>query len=1195
MKMPFKYESIRQSSIFRVLVQFLPVALLIGVGSLLIHRTEVQRMQTEQARKQHETVIAGTVSISQTLQRIRHDLLYLASRPENLQLLDTPNDRNLSNLATDWAAFSYAKQVYDKIRWIDETGMERVRVDYEKDRPQIVWKSELQYKGQRYFFEETNKLSAGEVFVSPLDLNVEHDQIEQPINPTIRFGMPVFDSRGNHRGIFLINYSATDLLNRFAQITRLQERSSWLVNHEGYWLKGPHSEDEFGFMFGRNDLTLAQRYPDAWQTISNGENGQFTTEDGLWTFVTVYPLREWQVGQNGATSPSSGNNVRANATNYAWKTVSLLPASEYNAGIVTFNAKLAAVVFVLAVVFFLGASRIVHAQMEEETARFGLAEKEARLHSLVQTIPDMVWLKSEQGTYLACNHAAEQFFGAPEKTILGKTDYDFFPSELADSFRASDRITLISGIPTTYEEWISFPKDGRRALLETTKEVVRTADNQLVGVLGLSRDITERRQIENDLRDSHALLANLTAHVPGMLFQLRQYPDGSYTLPFISDGVSRFLGLTPQQVRNDANLLIQVIHPDDLPMTRASVDESVRTMQAWQHEFRVNLPTHGLRWLHGNAALEKLEDGSTLWHGYIADITERKQAEEGLMLAQMVYQRSSESVMITDIDNKIVAVNPAFERMTGYSAAEALGQNPRILSSGQHDASFYREMWSTLNSTGHWEGEFWNRRKDGKIYAAWRTIDIIRGEDGKVRYYVALTSDITVRKESEKLIWQQANFDVLTGLSNRSMFHEQLQSAIRKAHRSNQTMALILLDLDHFKDVNDTLGHDMGDTLLKEAADRLRACVRESDTVARLGGDEFTVILGELNEPASVDRVVQNILKQLSEPFQLKNEQIHISASVGVTFYPRDATEIDELLKNADQAMYAAKKDGRNRCNFYDQSMQEEALTRMRLVSDMRSVLDGRQFLLHYQPIVELGTGAIHKAEALIRWQHPLRGLIKPADFIHTAEETGMIVDIGNWVFRETTRQARLWRTSHHPEFQISLNMSPVQFRNDADLLDNWLIHLRELDLPGQGIAVEITESMLLDANENVNKTLLAFRDAGIQVSMDDFGTGYSSLVYLKRFDIDYIKIDRSFVRNLSADSDDLVLCEAIIVMAHKLGMKVIAEGVETQQQCALLKAVDCDFAQGLMRWSPPPYERVTLVGCFHFGGHHARDSIDRD
>jgi len=575
-----------------------------------------------------------------------------------------------------------------------------------------------------------------------------------------------------------------------------------------------------------------------------------------------------------------------------------------------------------------------------------------------------------------------------------------------------------------------------------------------------------------------------------------------------------------------------------------------------------------------STTLSPLRDSSGEVYGYVAiaaDISERKKADESLRLAASVYQVSSEAMMVTGADNRIIAINPAFTRMTGYGQEEVAGRYSDFLRAHPEDQTFFKTMWQELKDSGTWQGEVWGRRKNGEHYPTWMTINAIDNEDGSVFRWVAMFSDITKKKESEELIWSQANFDALTGLPNRRMLHDRLEQELKKAHRSGLPMALLFLDLDRFKEVNDTLGHDVGDLLLKDAALRIASCVRETDTVARLGGDEFTVILGELEDPSSVERVAQSILRKLSEPFLLGDEKAYVSVSIGITLYPEDAAAVDALLKNADQAMYAAKSQGRNRCSYFTPAMQESAQTRMRLAVDLRTALVNGEFMVHYQPIVELATGAIFKAEALIRWQHPQRGLVSPAEFIPIAEDTGLIVDIGEWVFREAARQAGHWRAFHHPEFQISVNKSPVQFHSGESGHAAWSDHLKALGLPGQSIVVEITEGLLLDASSGIIEQLLAYRDAGIQVSLDDFGTGYSSLSYLKKFDIDYLKIDQSFVRNLSPNSDDMALCEAIIVMAHKLSIKVIAEGVETDEQCDLLAAAGCDYAQGYLFSRPLP------------------------
>jgi diguanylate cyclase (GGDEF)-like protein/PAS domain S-box-containing protein len=558
------------------------------------------------------------------------------------------------------------------------------------------------------------------------------------------------------------------------------------------------------------------------------------------------------------------------------------------------------------------------------------------------------------------------------------------------------------------------------------------------------------------------------------------------------------------------------------------------------------------------------------------DITERNKAEIALkekLEAQRrfatVVSDSNDAIILHDFDGKILAWNSGAKETYGYTEAEALGMNVGdIVAEADRE-----EALALIKKIKHGEivKSFELRRiaKDGRILDVWLTTTLLTDKNGEPVAIATTERDITERKQAREIAIHQANFDPLTELPNRRLFHDRLHQEIKKSKRDGKKLALMFLDLDLFKDINDTLGHGMGDVLLKEVAKRLTQNIRESDTVARMGGDEFTIILGELTDIVSVERVAQSILQGIVEPFKLGNELGYISASIGITIYPDDATEGEELLIKSDQAMYAAKRQGRNRICYFTPSMQETAQARMELTNALRVALAGNQFWVAYQPIVELATGAIHKAEALLRWQHPERGLISPAEFIPLAEETGLINSIGDWVFRQAARQTQIWRADIHPNFQISVNKSPVQFRFVPNLQSTWFEHLQELGLDGQSIVVEITEGLLMDASSSITDQLLAFRDAGIQVSLDDFGTGYSSLSYLKRFDIDYLKIDQSFVKNLTPDSDDMVLCSAIIVMAHALRIQVIAEGVETSEQLDLLTAAGCDYGQGYL-WSKP-------------------------
>jgi diguanylate cyclase (GGDEF)-like protein/PAS domain S-box-containing protein len=536
-------------------------------------------------------------------------------------------------------------------------------------------------------------------------------------------------------------------------------------------------------------------------------------------------------------------------------------------------------------------------------------------------------------------------------------------------------------------------------------------------------------------------------------------------------------------------------------------------------------------------------------------------------------------MLVTDANYRIIDINAAGARITGYQLDEVRGQRPDIFNSGRQDLAFYELMQRTVDEFGYWKGEVEDRRKNGDTYDKSMLINRLMGGDGTVHGYVMLFSDITEKKKDAEIIWRQANYDMLTRLPNRLMLRERLEHEIRQITRAGCSLALLLIDLDNFKEVNDTRGHLVGDNLLKEAACRISACTRESDTVARLGGDEFTVILTRITDPKHVETVAEKIITHLAEPFQLGDSVAYISASVGITLCPDDADEAEALLKNADQAMYVAKRQGRNRFSHFTQDLQTAAQDRDRMSRDLRTAIKDKQFHLEFQPIVDPITGHICKAEALLRWDHPIRGVVLPDDFIPLAEETGMIVSIGDWVFREAARWASRWNRLVPGGFQISVNASPVQFRPEAAAtLRDWITFLHNHDIPGSCMVIEITEGLLLNADADVSQILLALRMAGIQMAIDDFGTGYSSLAYLNKFDIEFLKIDQSFISSLSAAPADRALCEAIIVMAHKLSLQVIAEGVETAEQRNLLRQAACDFLQGYLLSRPITPEQLEAV-----------------
>lgn len=444
-----------------------------------------------------------------------------------------------------------------------------------------------------------------------------------------------------------------------------------------------------------------------------------------------------------------------------------------------------------------------------------------------------------------------------------------------------------------------------------------------------------------------------------------------------------------------------------------------------------------------------------------------------------------------------------------------------------------------------------------------------RDETGRATRMVGTTIDIS----SEQETLRRANFDTLTSLPNRNLFRDRLEHEVVSAQRTGKLIALLFIDLDRFKEVNDLLGHDAGDKLLRESASRIRSCVRAVDTVARLGGDEFTVILTELDGRAHVEAIAQKILSVLARPFDIGHEHIHISGSIGITMLPEDGVDPEHLVRNADQAMYVAKNAGRNQFCFFTRSMQEQAWQRITMIGELREALPRNQLQVVFQPIVELCNGRVSKGEALLRWLHPQKGILQPTEFIGLAEESGLINEIGNWVFIQAAQWSKRWTEQTGSLFQVSVNRSPVQFMPRKDAM-NWGVHLRELGMAWHSISVEITEGLLFNTSLNTADQLLDMRNAGIQVAIDDFGTGYSSMAYLKKFDVDYLKIDQSFIRGTAKNSTSRAIAETIIVMAHKLGLKVIAEGIETTEQHDWLKQADCDYGQGFVFSQPVPPEQ---------------------
>ncbi|WP_052729258.1 two-component system response regulator [Chromobacterium vaccinii] len=620
----------------------------------------------------------------------------------------------------------------------------------------------------------------------------------------------------------------------------------------------------------------------------------------------------------------------------------------------------------------------------------------------------------------------------------------------------------------------------------------------------------------------------------------------------------------------------------------AAVDEAIfRTRDqgcALDIRFRARTgPDQNARWLHARA--RSFDDGGADRRiiGVLQDITGQRRTEERLLQSATVFDSTSEGIAILDARRKVVSVNPAFSQQTGYSAEEAMAwpdidplyQTPHSFACAGPPAS--------ADERKLWQGNVNYLHKNGKVLNIWENISVVPGPDGSVASYVLVFSDISSVLAAQEQLAYLAKHDPLTNLCNRRMLQDRMEYGLAQTMRHQKMMAVLLIDLDHFKTINDSLGHSHGDQLLSTIAARLQGSVRASDTVARLGGDEFCIVLGDIESPGYVDLMAQKLLQRLAEPVRLEQMVCYVTGSIGISMAPADGMSVDELLRNADQAMYGAKHAGRNRYCFFAPAMQKAAEVRLQISSGLHMALEQGQFRLEFQPIIDLASGRIRQAEALLRWHHPEHGVINPAVFIPIAEECGLGGKICEWVYDQALSVIREWRDTVRDDLRIAINVSALHFR-DLQNPARWLDKLARAGVPGQALMLEVTESLLLDADLKVQEALDLYRAAGIWIALDDFGTGYSALSYLQRYRLDCLKIDQTFVRRITDEPRDHALCEAIVLMAHKLDLKVIAEGVETPAQAAILQTCRCEHAQGFLYSRPLPadlfVELLRRHGC---------------
>ena len=912
-----------QALLKRFALIYLPIVMVLSIVLLSIFRLEEQRqLEIIKDRENNEIEIVKT-RVTQDFEEVDSDLRVIKILPFLRHYLDSGSPAQRDELSKLFLGLAREKRHYDKVRYLNASGQEVIRINYNDGKPVIVPHEKMQDKSARYFFRDVFRLNQGEVYVSPLDLNVEENRIEIPYKPTIRFGTPVFDSAGRKKGILLFNYLGNDLLQDLHKVMRGVDHDVMLLNSDGYWLSSVNHADEWGFMLGKSDRIFEHDFADEWRTISTSEEGTLLTAKGLFIYSTIHPLLLGQHSSTGSDLVNAPSEKELMAHEYYWKIVSFVP----------------------------------HADMSGAT-----------------------------------------FYNQPSGRTL---------------------LVLVY------------------------------------------------------------LLLALAA------------------------------------------------------------------------------------WIIAIATLS------------------RKQAQADLRIAATAFE-AQEGMLVTDANRVILRVNHAFTKATGYTSEEIIGKNPRILSSGRQDANFFAAMWESINNTGAWEGEIRNRRKNGEIYPEYLSITAVKDPRGTVINYIATFTDLTAINAATDKIKQLALYDHLTGLPNRRLLMDRLQQSLASSARSGREGALLFIDLDNFKDINDTLGHDIGDLLLQQVAQRLESCLREVDTVARLGGDEFVVVLEGLSEhvleaAVQTTTVGEKILATLGQPYQLATHKYHSTPSIGATIFSDHGQSAEELLKQADIAMYQAKKAGRNTLRFFDPQMQVSITARVSLESELRKALENQQFQLHYQIQVDSSHRPLG-AEALIRWIHPLRGMVSPAQFIPLAEETGLILPIGLWVLETACAQLKAWeQDALTRDLVLAVNVSAKQF-HQADFVAQVQAVVQHHAINPMLLKLELTEGMLLENIEDTIATMNALKEIGVQFSLDDFGTGYSSLQYLKRLPLDQLKIDQSFVRDIAIDNSDKAIVHTIIAMAQSLNLNVIAEGVETEEQRQFLLDEGCTHYQGYLFSKPVPVEQFEAL-----------------
>ncbi len=798
----------------------------------------------------------------------------------------------------------------------------------------------------------------------------------------------------------------------------------------------------------------------------------------------------------------------------------------------------------------------IHEKRDIQTA---LCESRSRFLEFARTSFDWVWEVDTQGIYTYVSPRVKDFLGYEADEVIGRTPFDFMPEEEAKRIREIFFDYAAGEMPFNFLENINIHRDGSGVVLETSGAPIYGAEGEFAGYRGTDRDITQSAYNREKLQKiAHQYKTVIETTKDGYWMN-----DAEGNLLEVNNSYCQMSGYTESEllsmkvsdIEAKESLEETVKHIDDIIKNGSDTFETVhRRRNGRAYDVEVT------------ATFLMIEGGR--FFVFVRDITQRKKNEKELQLSAKVFTTMTDGVVITDASQKIINANTAYCKNTGYSINELLGKKPSIMTSGWHDKAFYKNMWKHLEKDGHWQGEVTDRKKNGEVFTAETSIVAIKDREETITNYIAVSSDITLKKEQEKVINNMAYYDALTNLPNRTYFEEMFNNRIAYSKRQKKNLALLFIDLDNFKIINDTFGHLAGDKLLQNAAERLKCHTRDEDIVGRFGGDEFTILVEDFTSASDLAVLAGKIVEVFHQPFELNQNEFFSGASIGISTFPENGGSYHDLMRAADTAMYQAKSSGKGGYAFYSKTLGDTVSKRMELDINLRNALGNNEFHLVYQPKIDLLSNRVYGMEALLRWVNPNLGFIPPDQFIPVLEENGLIYTVGLWIIREALRDTKKFHDEGFNDLVVSINVSYLQLKNDL-FLDDFRAIIDDVGLPRSFIELEITESQIMNNIEMALTRLLDITKCGVKIAVDDFGTGYSSLSYLKKLPIDTIKIDKSFVLDIDKDEDDRSIVQAIIALSKSLNKSVIAEGSETQTHIDTLRALGCTKVQGYFYSKP--------------------------